>query len=217
MPTIDISVDNTLTLAQDFGNQTNLNLGCESNLFPMQNCKPYNSEYLDAYGTLSEANNYFDNRLRSVAWRRASKVDKKSAMHEATLIIDRLNFIGIKADVSQVHQFPRGPTPNRFGTQTIGIPPCGCSNSAVRDPDTTVPTDIKYACFEIAIKLIQGYDPDREAEILAVNSQSYSNVRTGYDRTFVLDYMSAGIPSFRAWSYLKPYLRDPNEIDLVRV
>lgn len=217
MAVIDISVDSTLTLAQSEGNQANLNLACESNLFPMQNCKPYNSEGLDAYGTLSEANNYFDNRLRSVAWRRAKKEDKKSAMVEATQMIDRLNFAGIKSDATQVHQFPRGPSPVRVGTTTNGIAPCGCSNVTLRDPDTVIPADIKKACFEIAIKLIQGYDPDREADILAVNQQAYSNVRTGYDRSFVPDYMSAGIPSFRAWTYLKPYLRDPNEISFVRV
>ncbi len=206
MAIINISVDNTLTLAQIQGNQANLNLACESNLFPMQGCTPYNSEFLDAYGTLSEANNYFDNRLRSVAWKRAKTIDKKAAMHEATQMIDQLNFAGIKADASQTHQFPRGPTP-----QII----CGVTTTG--DPDTEIPTDIKKACFEVAMKLIQGYDPDREADILVANSQTYNNVRTGYDRSFIPDYMRAGIPSFRAWTYLKPYLRDPEEIDLVRV
>lgn len=207
MATFDISVDSTLTLAQSHGDQNELNLGCVSNLFPMQVCTPYNSEYLDAYGTLSEANNYFDNRLRSVAWKRARKEDKKSAMKEATQMIDCLNFAGIKADPTQVHQFPRGPSPLHWVH----------SNSPVRDPDTEVPTDIKNACFEIAMKLIQGYDPDREADILVANSQTFNNVRTVYDRTFVPDYMRAGIPSFRAWSHLQPYLRNPEEIDLVRV
>jgi len=206
MAIIDISVDSTLTLAQTQGNQANLNLACLNNLFPMQGCTPYNSEYLDAYGTLSEANNYFDNRLRSTAWKRARKEDKKSAMHEATEMIDRLNFTGVKADASQVHQFPRGPSP---------VIICGVNTAG--DPDDAIPADIKKACFEIAIKLIQGYDPDREADILAATSQTYSNVRTGYDRSFIPDYMRAGIPSFRAWSYLKPYLRDPEEIDIIRV
>ncbi len=208
MATIDLSIGNTLTLAQSHGDQNELNLGCESNLFPMQGCTPYNSESLDAYGTLSEANNYFDNRLRSTAWKRARKEDKKAAMREATQMIDRLNFVGIKTDASQPHQFPRGPSPRHWVHPNCPAP---------RDPDTEVPTDIKNACFEIAMKLIQGYDPDREADILVANSQTFNNVRTGYDRTFVPDYMRAGIPSFRAWSYLQPYLRNPEEIDLVRV
>lgn len=207
MATLDISVNTALALTQIQGSQNNLNLVCLTNVFPRQNCGPYNTEYLDAYGTLSEANNYFDNRLRSVAWRRARKEDKKSALHEATQMIDRLNFIGTKTDSNQVHQFPRGPK------QIIGISICV---DTIRPLDTDVPLDIKYACFEVAIKLIQGYDPDKEADILAVNSQSYSNARTGYDRTFVPDYMRAGIPSFRAWTYLKPYLRNPEEINLVR-
>lgn len=169
-----------------------MDISVTSNLFPMQGCTPYNSEFLDAYGTLSEANIYFDNRLRSVAWKLAKKEDKKSAMKEATEMIDCLDFIGSKTDSAQIHQFPR---------QT----------------NIDVPTDIKYACFEIAIKLIQGYDPDREADILAVQGQSYSGVKTSYNRTFVPDYMRAGIPSFSAWTYLKPYLRNPEEIDLNRL
>lgn len=206
MATIDLSVNSTLTLAQLQGGQNELNLGCISNLFPMQGCTPYNSEYLDAYGTLSEANNYFDNRLRSVAWKRARTVDKKSAMREAADMIDRLNFSGIKADATQARQFPRGPSP---------VLVCGVNTAG--DSDTLIPEDIKKACFEVAIKLIQGYDPDREADILAATSQTFMNVRTGYDRSFIPDYMRAGIPSFRAWTYLKPYLRDPEEINIVRV
>lgn len=194
-----------------------INISISNTLFPMHGCTPYNSEFLDAYGTLSEANNYFDNRLRSVAWKRAKKEDKKSALHEATQMIDRLNFVGIKTDPDQVHQFPRGPSVKKSCQQIlIGIPLCGC-NEIVRDANTEIPTDIKNACFEVAIKLIQGYDPDREADILMATNQTFNNVRTGYDRSFIPDYMRAGIPSFRAWTYLRPYLRNPEEIDLVRV
>jgi hypothetical protein len=218
MPTFDLSVTDTLTLSQTPAKANTLfNLSPQSNLFPLQNCVGNNSQFLDAYGTLIEANLYFDNRLRSTPWKRAKNDDKKAAMREATLMIDRLNYAGNKTDPAQVHQFPRGPQP--LPTQIIvnesGIPVS--LQTTQDDADSVIPTDIKYACFEIAMKLIQGYDPDREADLLSTESHSYSGVRTTFKRDFIPDYMRAGIPSFRAWSYLKPFLRDPGECFLTRV
>lgn len=218
MPTFTQDVSNTLTLSQSAATQNNLNLSLLHNLFCIQNCEGDQTQYLDAYGTLSQANTYFDNRLRSQPWKRARKEDKMAAMREATLMIDRLNYAGDKTDPTQYHQFPRQPT--SLPTQIVIDPADGLPvllRALQDDPDTLVPKDIKYACFEIAIKLIQGYDPDKEVDLLAVESQSYSGVRTTSNRDFVLDYLRAGIPSFRAWSYLKPYLRDPGEIALTRV
>jgi hypothetical protein len=217
MPTFNQSASNTLTLVQSPARVGNFGLSLLHNLFPVQNCNGDNSQFLDAYGTLSEANNYFDNRLRSTPWKRATSNDKRSALHEATQMIDRLNFAGNKTDPNQVHQFPRAPipSPTQIVVNESGIP---VTLASLDDPpDTVIPIDITYACFEIAMKLIQGYDPDREADLLATVSHSYSGVRTAFDRDFVPDYMRAGIPSFRAWSYLKPFLRDPAECFLTRV
>lgn len=218
MPTINQSVSNTLTLSQSAATQNNLNLSLLHNLFFVQNCNGDQTLFLDAYGTLSEANTYFDNRLRSVSWKRARKEDKMSALREATLIIDRLNYSGDKSDPTQYHQFPRQPTV--LPTQVVIDPADGLPvnlKTLQDDPDTRIPRDIKYACFEVAIKLIQGYDPDKEVDLLATESHSYSGVRTSFNREFVPDYIRAGIPSFRAWTYLRPYLRNPEEIVLTRV
>lgn len=217
MAILDQSVSNTLTLNQQESSANNLDRLMNHNLFLVQLCVVNNSQFLDAYGSLSEANNYFDNRLRSVPWKRANSNDKRSALHEATQMIDRLNFAGNKTDPVQVHQFPRAPiaAPTQIVVNESGIPVTLASTDD--SADSVIPTDIKYACFEIAMKLIQGYDPDREADLLTTESHSYSGVRTTFNRDFIPDYMRAGIPSFKAWSYLKPFLRDPSECFLTRV
>ena len=215
---IDQFASNTLTLSQLQSSMNNLGISILHNLFQLTHYQTVdNSQFLDAYGTVSEANNYFDNRLRSTPWKRANLNDKRSALHEATQMIDRLNFAGTKTDSAQLHQFPRAPipSPTQIVVNESGIP---ITLASIDDQaDTVIPTDIKYACFEIAMKLIQGYDPDREADLLSVDSHSYSGVRTSFNRDFIPDYMRAGIPSFRAWGYLTPFLRNPAECFLTRV
>ena len=107
-------------------------------------------------------------------------------------MIDNLNFRGKKNSSTQLLQFPRGT-------------------------DTVVPTDIKIACYEIALRLLDGFDPDFEAENLGSINQGIAGLRDTYDRSFVLDHLRAGIPSPRAWALLKPYLVDPQTILLSRV
>jgi len=146
------------------------------------------------YITEDDADTYFDEQLFTDAWDDTSESsgDRNRALIQATKIIDRLNFAGDKTSETQENEFPR-------------------------EEDTTVPLDIQYACAEIAIKLLDGINPDMEVENLGLVSQGISTVKTTYDRSFVLEYMREGIPSAQAWSYLKPYLIDPNTIDVNRV
>lgn len=145
----------------------------------------------DTYGTLIRANRYFDNRLRSIYWTRASLDNRKRALTEATNIIDTLNYVGSKYDETQLHQFPRGS-------------------------DTSVPGDVEKACYEIAIQLLSGVDPDMEVANLAAHSQGFSTARSTYERAYVLEHIAAGVPSARAWAFLKPYLRDPQRLSISR-
>lgn len=156
----------------------------------------------DIYGTLVRANRYFDNRLRNNYWTEASVDDKKRALTEATTIIDTLNFVGEKTDPDQLHQFPR----SAIGSLTV-------------DPivDTTVPSEIEVAGYEIAIQLLSGVDPDREIENLASSVQGFSQARTTYERAYVLEHIAAGVPSAKAWRLLKPYLRDSRRLTISRV
>jgi hypothetical protein len=157
-----------------------------------QSVEPETELVLDSYGTLERANIYFDNRLRSRAWKKATIDDRKAAMAESTELIDRLNFSGKKAADIQVRQFPRGT-------------------------DTVVPVDIEKACYEISLKLLEGFDPELEIDNLASVSQGYSSVRDTYNRTFALEHIRAGIPSIKAWNFLRPYLADPDSVKLSRV
>ena len=153
------------------------------------------------YITYIEATALADDRLDTDAWDDAVTADgsiageagsqtyKSVAM--ATKIIDRLNFLGSKLDADQANQFPR-------------------------DDDTDVPDDIKEACFEIALALLDGVDPQIEAENLGMISQGYANVRSTYDRGVGAEYIAAGIPSSTAWRYLLPYLRSPHFVDVLR-
>lgn len=146
---------------------------------------------LTAYITEIDAQTYFDGRLNTDPWDSATSGDRDKALAMATSLIDRLNFLGEKTDENQALQFPR-------------------------DADTDIPDDIKFACCECALALLDGVDPEMEYENLSMVSQGYSNVRSTYDRSRPAEHILAGIPSVIAWRYLKPYIRDAQSVDLER-
>jgi len=147
---------------------------------------------LDSYCTEAECDTYMAGRLNSDSWDDATELNRVKALATATRYIDRLNFLGEKADDEQTLQFPRYA-------------------------DTEVPQDIKDACSEIALSLLDGVDPELEFENLSMVSQGYSNVRSTYDRSIPAEHVLAGIPSVAAWRYLKAYLRDSLSFDISRV
>ena len=147
---------------------------------------------MSQYTTITEAQTYFDGRLNTEAWDDADKTKRDKSLKHATSLIERLNFTGDKADEDQVLQFPRGD-------------------------DTTVPTDIQYACAELAMALLDGVDPDLELENLGMVSQGIASIRSTYDVSRPSEHILAGIPSASAWRFLKPYLRDPLTVNLDRV
>lgn len=145
------------------------------------------------YISLAAANTYFnEERLITAAWIAANNSERTKALKEATRRIDRLNFRGSKTSATQDNQFPR-------------------------DGDTAVPQDIMRGCAEVAYALLDGVDPDREANNVSVTGEGFSSVRTNYDRSFVPDYVRAGIPTQTAWNYLSPYLIDPRDVDVGRI
>jgi hypothetical protein len=169
-----------------------INESVTSYLILMQEIRGETIQALDCYGNMIKANIYFDNRLRSEDWQNADIDTKKKALVEATRLIDLLNYIDDKTSSSQLHEFPR-------------------------DGDTEVPDTIELACYEVALKLIQGVDPELEQDNLAATAHSYGGVRTTYDRSFVPEHLQAGIPSAKAWGFLKPFLRDTRRINFSRV
>ena len=145
------------------------------------------------YATIVEAQAYFDGRLNTGPWDDADPADQDKALIMATMTcIERLNFRGEKTDSDQALQFPRGN-------------------------DTDYPQDIKNACAEIALALLDGVDPELEFDNLRMKSQAYGVVRSTYDSDRAPEHYVAGIPSSIAWRFLKPYLRNVFTVNLNRV
>lgn len=145
-----------------------------------------------SYVTIADANTYFADRLNSEVWINADPNDQVKALATATRYIDRLNFAGSKHDDLQSNQFPRGD-------------------------DVDVPQDIKDACCEIAIMLLDGFDIEVERNNLDMISQGMGNVRSTYSRDMKPAHILAGIPSIVAWNLLLPYLPDSRVIGVTRV
>ena len=146
----------------------------------------------DQYTTIIEGNAIAERYLHIAPWEIANTTNRNKGLKQATIIIDRLNIQGEKTDENQDLQFPR-------------------------DSDTEVPNDVKHACWLIALALLDGVDPDLEFENLQMVTQGYANVRSTYDRDLPAVHLLAGVPSIAAWRLLKPFLRDRNEISLLRV
>lgn len=170
------------------------------------------------YGSIGGAQEYFSTRLHSDLWDTVSLEDRQKALHSATRRIDRLSFVGEKHTAyleRQNSDDPKNPTESELeaiiaagATQELKFP---------RGKDTVVPKDIEIACYEIAFALLDGKDPEKDLEDLATISQGYSSVRRTRDRSFVHEHLNAGIPSHLAWSFLKPYLRDSQNLRVNRV
>lgn len=170
------------------------------------------------YGTLSEAQDYFESRLHSELWDESSVQDRQKAMATATRMIDQLSFVGEKATAYAERQNaddPDCPTSDELTairaaglTQELEFP---------RGTDTDVPTEIEHACYELAFSMLDGRSAEKELEDLATISQGYSAVRRTRDRSFAHEHLLAGIPSQLAWGFLRPYLRDSKNLRMNRV
>lgn len=147
---------------------------------------------IGSYGSIQQADRYFANKLSAEMWFESDARRKQAALAEATELINNLKYSGTKTVATQLYEFPR-------------------------NSETIVPRDIEIACYEIALKLLQDIDIDIEIQNFNSTLQTYGGARTTYTREFLPDHLLAGIPSFKAWGLLKPYLDDPNTITLSRV
>ena len=167
----------------------------------------------DYYGTLVEANDYFDNRLHEAAWYGAKPNDRPKALIAATRILNTLNYKGFKHTVYDVLQADAEASEETIRAAEIAQP-----NEFPRGPDTVVPEDIRTACYEIAHSLLDGKDPELELENLGISSQGYESVRTTFSRSQVpIEHIVNQVPSALAWRYIRPFLRDEDAIKLARV
>lgn len=147
-------------------------------------------KFAPMYGTLQDANDYASMHLYWDAWAFASEDDRLRALVTSARAIDRLNFQGCAT-----------------GTSGLAFP---------RDSYVDVPRKVIEACYENAISIIRGLDPETEIRNLSAASQGFSGHTTRYDRTFIPLYLQHGIVSAAAWANLTPFLRDPRSLNLVR-
>ena len=181
------------------------------------------------YGSVAEADDYFDSRLHSEPWDDANAADQSKALLAARRLIDNLSFKGFKHTVWVFHETVpppwRDPTNGTFdhkaaeqyrqqeraaeASQALEFP---------RGADTVVPEPIRIAQYELALSLLDGVDPQMELENLAVTAQGHAEVRTHYERNMVpIEHLINLVPNPLAWSLLKPFLRDDQAVRLSRV
>jgi hypothetical protein len=165
------------------------------------------------YGTLSEAQDYFDARLHEYAWSEADPADRPKALRAATIILDTLNYKGQKNAVYALLEADPDATDEEIRTaessQALEFP---------RGDDDEVPEAIRIACYEIAHAMLDGKDPELELENLGISSQGISSLRTTYNRNQVpIEHIINGVPSSSAWRLILPFLRDDDAVRLLRV
>jgi len=175
------------------------------------------------YSSLAEIQAYMDDKLHETAWSQASAEDRRRAQIQAQKIIDRLRYKGYKntvylafdADPDLLLEYQQGCA---TALATVRTAEAAQTDEFPRGADTTVPSDIKVAENEITYALLDGVDPDLELENLAINNMGIGNVRASFIRSQEPhEHLINGVPSSVAWRYLKPYLRDDDQLRLVRV
>jgi hypothetical protein len=168
------------------------------------------------YGSLANANSYFLTRLHTDAWDNESVGNQTKSLYMATRIIDRLNYKGYKHAVYLVLEAAASYEDVEYADRRVAE--ASQELEFPRDADTVVLADIETACFEIALALLDGVDPDIELENLGTASQGYAGVRTAYNRDQQpIEHILHGIPSAMAWRILKPFLRDGRAVTTARV
>ena len=76
--------------------------------------------------------------------------------------------------------------------------------------------DIKKAKCEIALALSKDNNIETLAEGTGILSDTYGSIKTVY-RDSVQEWLTLGIPSFKAYQYLKPYLVRNTTVSLTRI
>jgi hypothetical protein len=166
------------------------------------------------YGTVNGANDYFGNLLHHDAWADSPSADRPKALNEATQIIDALHYRGVKNSVWLI-MYEYDANTDSFQKKLTGVPTrneiiVADASQALEHPrgqNSSVPQTIEWANYEIAYHLIDGWTPEDTIDQLRVLRQAYSAVRTTYDNSnTAMEHLVNGVPSAKAWRWLKPYL-----------
>lgn len=144
------------------------------------------------YGSVALADAYLDVRPdpRGI-WSSKSDDEKTRYLNEASDLVDNLNFVGDKTAEDQEHEFPR-------------------------DGSDTVPANILKAVYEIAKNLADGRNVEYEHETRNTTQGTFGSFRRTKTPEMFSPASVHSIPSVKAWSYLRPYLRDGESLTLER-
>jgi len=145
-----------------------------------------------SYTTLAEAQTYFNSHLDTDDWDEASESDKVKVLVTASKVIDRLNILGAKTNSEQTFQFPRYD-------------------------DASVPQAVKDAVCEEALMLIGGADITMEKEAAKMSIQTFGGTKSAYDVDMAILHLSAGLVSSVAFDIIKPFLRPPGRLDVIKI
>ena len=164
------------------------------------------------YGSLVEANNYFDQRLHTFSWDNASADDKIRANNQSYAGINQFNYIEEKKTVADA--LLANASASEATLQAAYLAQDG---EFPRGTSAVVPDPILWAQYLWAYALLDGRVPEEDFEQLTVTSQAFGGVRQAYNRQIAMDHIALLIPSPRAYSYLRAYFRDTWGFCLVRV
>ena len=164
------------------------------------------------YGSLVDANNYFEQRLHVFHWSNASAEDRIRANNQAYELINMFNYEGEKKAVYDA--LTADPDATEATLQAAWLTQDG---EFPRGTSSVVPDQVIWAQYLISYGYLEGRVPEEEFEQLAVTSQAYGGVRQAYNRQIEMQHIALLIPSAQAFNYLRPFFRDRNGFCLVRV
>lgn len=156
------------------------------------------------YADVEYAEAYFAERMGSEAWDSLVDIDqsgstspnplKEKALKHATRLIDSLSFVLEKTDELQQNEFPRGG-------------------------DEFVPEEVMMATCEVALELLKGNLPEEQVQGVGIASESVGDTSRSYRDGGKAAALGAacGLPSPRAAQLLAEWIKDPREMDMVRV
>jgi len=143
-----------------------------------------------------DAAEYFAGRIGGEAFTAATSAEQEKALRTATTRIDRLIFVGKKADPDQKLQFPRALRGHRHSSYPV-------REMRYRSGwvyETFIPDCVKHACCEEALMLLAGV-PKR----LQLQNQNVKSFSMG-DLSETFTGSRAKLASSEALDLLRPYM-----------